>query len=47
MRLNVKSAEVASIEWWGAGGQVVSAVDHSDIRGSSPHAMVPPEPASH
>jgi hypothetical protein len=30
-----------------AGGHVVSAFDHSDIRGSEPHILVGPEPASH
>jgi hypothetical protein len=30
-----------------ASGHVASAFDHSDIRGSEPHILVGPEPASH
>ncbi len=30
-----------------ASGQVASVFDHSDIRGSEPHILVGPEPASH
>lgn len=30
-----------------AGGQMVSVFDHPDIRGSEPHFVVGPEPASH
>jgi hypothetical protein len=30
-----------------ASGQMASALDHPDIRGSEPHILVGPEPASH
>jgi len=30
-----------------AGGHVVSAFDHSDIRASEPHVLIGPEPAFH
>ena len=30
-----------------ASGQVASVFDHSDIRGSEPHILIGPEPASH